>query len=220
MKFSNWNPDMKITGSIICFFQILLSYGQADQAFTEMGDIAKFKSEISISAGNTETVQASFIQEKHLGMLKDNLISEGTLQFKKPNMIKWGYTKPYDYVVVLNDQKVVISDEGNVNTMDLSASASFSELSTIMSSVISGNVMDGKRFEIEYLESDAQYLVELHPKDAQMKSRIALIEMYIAKDDYSVDAIKLIEPANDYTLISFSNIRLNAPLSDAIFDMD
>ncbi|MBT8364243.1 MAG: outer membrane lipoprotein carrier protein LolA, partial [Deltaproteobacteria bacterium] len=84
---------------IIFIFLILLVPGgvfssqlQKDQ--NSPGEKDRIFSEISRAATKVTTLKSDFVQERHLGMLEDVLISKGRFYYKKQDRLRWEVTKP------------------------------------------------------------------------------------------------------------------------------
>lgn len=199
---------------------VMLIYGQAigQDDFELLKNTQALKEGVKAMAANTTSITTAFKQEKHISILTKPLKSEGQMYFKKPDMLKWAYTSPYDYAIIFKAETIIINDEGKVSNFDLSASKSFMEINQIIVNSVSGNILQEEQFDIQYLSSSKYYLAKMEPKAEQLKSYIAVIEVYIDKNDFTVSKIKLIEKGGDYTLIDFYDKSLNTDVSDEIFE--
>tara|TARA_Y100000782_G_C10187652_1_gene267762 strand:- start:683 stop:1315 length:633 start_codon:yes stop_codon:yes gene_type:complete len=199
---------------------ILLSYTVIAQGdLTPVSDPTELKQGIEKMAQNTSTIQASFTQNKYLSILSNKLVSNGSLYFKKPQHVKWAYEKPYEYVIVLDGKQISISDEGKVNTFDVSSSKVFQQVNSLIVSSVRGDILQEDQFNISYFKSGASYVAKLVPKDANIKEYLSEIEVHFNKEDFSVDQLLMIEPSGDYTDITFNNKKLNQSLSDGVFSV-
>ena len=188
-----------------------------NDSFETMKDIPAFKKGINRMATNTNTIQASFNQNKYLNILSNSVESSGTMHFKKPDLLKWSYTSPYNYAILLNGQEIKINDEGKVNSFEIRNSKIFKELNDLIINSVQGNVLQEERFDISYLENNKLYLARLSPKEEQLKSYIKQIDVYFEKSDYTVNKIQLFEHEGDYTLITFHNKKINSSIPDGEF---
>lgn len=188
-----------------------------NDSFETMRDIPAFKKGINRMATNTKTIQASFNQNKYLNILSSSVESSGTMHFKKPDLLKWSYTSPYNYAILLNGEEIKINDEGKVNSFEIRNSKIFKELNDLIINSVQGNVLQEDRFDISYLENNKLYLARLSPKEEQLKSYIKQIDVYFEKSDYTVNKIQLFEHEGDYTLITFHNKKINSSIPDSEF---
>ena len=210
----------KILSTILSFFIFTsILYAQGD-LFKEIKDTDKIKIELGKLTENTSTIQSQFVQEKHLSFLTENIISKGEFYFKSPSQLRWEYSEPYEYIIVFNDKNIFIKDEEKINTYDTESNKMFSEINNMMIGTIQGNLFtDSERFAVKYLENSSQYLLELYPKLAEMKSMLKTIKIYIDKSDISLAKIQMIESSNDYTSINFVNRKLNQPINNEKFNL-
>lgn len=203
--------------SLLIFSCIL--YAQ-DEDFKEVNDIKKTQKELAKLSENTKTIQSTFIQEKHLSFLTENIISKGEFCFQSPNQLRWEYSEPFDYIIVFNNKNILIKDENKLSTFDTESNKMFSEINNMMIGSIQGSLFtDSERFNVKYLENSTQYLLQLDPKLPEMKSMIKTIEIYIDKSDISVSSIKMIESSDDYTSIKFINRKMNQPIDNSKFNL-
>ncbi|AHM59732.1 hypothetical protein D770_07345 [Flammeovirgaceae bacterium 311] len=196
---------------------MVCSFQTGKEEFTPMKDVVAFRAGLAKMAAATTSIKASFSQEKYLAILANKIESEGNIQFKKPNLLKWAYTTPYQYAIILNGNELIINDQGKENSFDIASSQAFMQINELIVNSVQGNILDEERFTIQYLESKNHYQAKLQPKEEQMKKFLKGIDVYFDKVNYTVAKIKLIEPEDDYTLITFRNTRLNESISDDIF---
>ncbi len=203
--------------ALICAIMLICGQAIGQDGFKSLTNTQDLKDGISAMAAKTTSITTAFNQEKHISILTKPLKSEGKMYFKTPNRLKWEYTSPYNYTIIFKEETITINDEGKVSNFDLSASKSFMEINQIIVNSVSGNILQEEQFDIQYLHSAQFYLAKMKPKEDQLKSYIAMIEVYIDKGDFTVSKIILNEKGGDYTLIDFFDKSLNTDISDEIF---
>jgi hypothetical protein len=82
---------------------------------------------------------------------------------------------------------------------------------------VQGTIMDSKDFKTNVFENEKEYLLEMRPSSKTLQEFFETILLSVDKSDYSVKSIRMNEPAGDTTTISFTNKKLNEPVSDAVF---
>lgn len=203
---------------LLLFLLLLISAFQLQQTeFGPMKDIAAFRKGLDAMAASTTSIKANFKQKKYLSILANEIESDGKIQFKKPNLLKWEYTVPYQYSLILNGKELIINDQGKENSFDIASSQSFQQINELIVNSVQGNILDEQRFEITYLEDKAHYLTQLKPREAQMKKFLKQIDVYFNRDNFTVSQIRLVEPEDDYTHIAFHEMKLNEAIPDAVF---
>lgn len=175
------------------------------------------KQKVMKAAQSTKSIQSDFNQTKRLSALENDIISEGKLYFKAPNMVKWEYIKPYSNVAVFKNDQLLVNNEGKKDEMDLSSNRLFKSLNTMIVNSIKGDMFDETQFEISYFGIANGYLVKFIPKDKRLKKFIAAFELKFDKKSAQVTEVRLIEPNNDDTTIVFKNKKLNGSIPDSVF---
>ena len=193
-----------------------LAYSQ-EEGFKEMDDPSMLKDGLLEMSKETQTISAEFVQEKNMEILSSVLVSRGSINFKAPDKLRWEYKEPFQYLIVLSDQKMYIKDEEKTNTFDLESSATFREINQLIISSVQGNLLDDSRFEIAYFSSADAYKTILKTKSSKMKQVIAEIVLLFDKNNFDLSQVKLIEPSGDYTNLIFKNRVLNKPIDDSLF---
>jgi len=193
-----------------------MSYSNKDE-YKPVKDVKALESLISKSSANKETIISDFIQEKHLEYLDAIIESSGKFWFKKDNQLRWEYTQPFEYIIVINDGKFIISDEGDVSEYDTKSNKVFKKINDLIINSVNGGLLAGDEFDITAFENSTTYLIKLIPKNSEMKNVLSNIEMTFNKSNLSVIQVVMIESEQDFTIMKFTNNRFNEKISDDIF---
>jgi len=185
--------------------------------FKSVTDEGDFRKKFVTASGNIQTIKSDFVQEKNLSMLSEKINSKGSFLFKKDNMVRMEYTKPYRYLLIINKDKVLIRDEQKSNTFSARGNKLFENINKIIIDCVQGTAMDNKDFKAKAFESEKQYLLTLTPSRKNMQEFFLKINVFIEKKDYSVHKMDMIEPSGDNTLITFMNKQFNTNIPDAEF---
>ena len=180
-------------------------------------EIARFKTMINGTSKATNTIQSNFTQYKHLDFLSSDIITQGKMAFKAPNMVKWEYIKPFEYSVIFKDDKLSINDSGTKSNVDLGNSALFKKLNELIINSVKGNLFQDSDFSMDYFKSPDYYKVIFIPRDEKIKSYIASFILFFEKENANVLEVKMIEPSKDFTRIVFTDRLINKPLDNEVF---
>jgi outer membrane lipoprotein-sorting protein len=210
---------MKYKQNTILTFLILLTYLSFSQGpFSEMKDQAGFKHKFSEVTRRTQTIEANFIQEKNLSILSEKIITKGRFLFKKENKLRWEYTDPFHYMIILNNGTLITQDEEKKNKIDIRNNKMFTEINFIIMGCVQGNLFnDEKKFISSYFENNRYYLIKLRPVESTLKEYISEINISFDKNDLSVTRLEMNEPSGDYTIIEFTGENINAEIPDEKF---
>jgi outer membrane lipoprotein-sorting protein len=190
---------------------------QVPAGFKPVKDTTLFKQKMDAQSKLIQTLQSDFTQEKYLSIVSEKIISKGSFQFKKANMLRWEYLQPYQYLIAINKEKMYIKDNGKVSKYDINSNKMFKSINEMMLNTVQGNLLNSKDYKTDFWENEKQYLLELTPKQKGAKDFLKTIQLYIDKTDYAVVKVQMIEPSNDYTSITFSNRKTNETISDEKF---
>jgi outer membrane lipoprotein-sorting protein len=210
---------MKNRPFILLFaFAVIFGFRGISQSKLSASEQKEFKAKVQKTARNTQTIVSDFTQTKHLSVLDNDISSEGKLVFKAPNLVKWEYLKPYRNSAIFKDDQLLVTNAGKKDKVDLSSNKLFRSLNSLIINSIKGDMFDNSQFDLAYFKSDVGYLVQFVPKDKRMKKFIASFELKFSNATAEVKEVKLIEPNDDYTLITFQNRKVNTKVSEAAFE--
>ncbi len=201
---------------IICLW-LLLPLVSLSQGFKAVKDTSALKQKIEAMSKNASSIESDFTQEKNLSALTEKITSKGHFFFKKENLLRWEYSTPYKYLIVINKDKIWIKDEKKTSKYDMNSNKVFKEINDIMISAVQGTIFRSNKFKTNYFENDKCYKLELLPQDRNMKQTFKKINMYFDKSVTSVVKMEMVENNEDATTLDFSNKKLNAPIPDTIF---
>ncbi len=194
-----------------------MAFSQND--YRPMEDSEAFRSSMITASANTLSIASDFEQIKHLSFLEEDVKSQGIFYFQKENKLRWEYSDPFYYLIIFNNDTVLIQDENNTNIYDAASGKMFRQINEIMLSMVSGSILGSDDFEFEYYENPSSYKLELTPLDENMKEFLSKIRLFINKKDMTVDELLMLEKSGDYTRIRFINKRLNEEIPQHTFDM-
>ncbi len=187
------------------------------QGWVAMKDTAGFAARLSDMAKTTMTIQSEFVQIKHMDFLTEDLVTKGRFFFKKENKIRWEYTHPYQYVIVMNEGKILIKDGDKENKFDIKSRIIFNRINEMMLNTIQGKVLNRSDFNSAFFQTDKHFIVKMTPATRKMQKYVKTIEIYFGKSDYHVSMIVITELSGDFTKISFINRLSNVTIDEEKF---
>ena len=198
---------------------IIFPFVCMSQNFKTVKDTIVLKSKIENMSKMTTSIESDFIQEKNLSMLSEKIVSKGHFVFKKENLLRWEYTMPSKYLIIINKEKIVIKDEKKTTKYDMNSNKIFKEINDIMLSCVQGTIFKSYKFKTRYFENEKFYKLELIPQVKNIKDSFKKINLYFDKDVTSVAKLEMVENNDDLTNLEFTNKKLNAPVAETIFSI-
>jgi outer membrane lipoprotein carrier protein len=176
---------------------------------------------ITAAAAGMESLVCDFEQIKELSILNEKMISTGKMYYRNDNSLRWEYQRPYTYVFVLNEKKILMQSEQTRSVIDVNSSGFFQELVNIMINGINGNgLKDNKNFNISYFVGESQWSVTLTPVQKEVKKLFSTITLTFNVQDYTVDKIAMKEKNGDSTLILLSKKQFNKKIENEKYAID
>jgi outer membrane lipoprotein-sorting protein len=196
----------------ICFSQLT---GEAT-----VKDPSALIAQINAFSQKTSSITADFTQVKDMSFMQEKITSTGRFYFQKEKVMRWEYTTPFAYAIILNGDRIRIIDEGKIKDFDASSNRMFLEISDIMTGMVNGTLLNSTEFLANWFDAPGYYRAELLPTSEIMQDYLSKIEIKLNKSDYSVEELKMFEKSGDYTLINFKNKKLNETIPADIFRLD
>ncbi|MCU0456435.1 MAG: outer membrane lipoprotein carrier protein LolA [Bacteroidales bacterium] len=186
---------------------------QAQEQFRPMAERSILLKGLEEASAATRTISSSFIQEKNLEVLSEKIISRGIFLFSRENNIRWEYTQPYRYLIIISNGRMLTRDEKNQKLYDIESNRMFSEMNRFISGCIQGDILrNEKEYSASYFESSSQYLVKLVPRNEKMRQMLNEVQIWFDKKDFAVASLKMIESGQDFTRIDFIDRKINAEI--------
>ena len=170
---------------------------------------------IKNSSAKLKTLKVDFTQEKTSKLFTDKVVSKGNMLYKKSNMLRWTYTSPKKYAIILNKKGAFFKNEkGAVQNKMLEG------LFKLIVSTVSGNgLVENDGFVTSYYRcADGSLLALMKPTDKTMKEMYTSIEVYLDATTFLAKKVKLNEKKGDVTTITFSNHKKDVAIAESEFD--
>lgn len=172
------------------------------------------------AAAATQTLSSDFIQEKHLAIFSEKLLSEGRFAYRKPDQLRWELLTPFKSGFVLR------GDQG-VRWNGLSRERGrFSVERDPVMGMIAKQLLAWARVDLEWLQQRYQMellqtqppRLRLIPRDRGEAGFIRHLDITFAEDLRHIATVLLQETAGDQTLLHFKKVELNRALPDKVFE--
>lgn len=172
---------------------------------------------IRAAGATVAAIRAEFVQEKHLPILAQPLVSTGHLYYRRPDALRWEYTAPLHSVLLMRDgdvRRFVHSDRG----WEADAGVRRQAMQVVMpeiSSWLEGRFADSPLFTVA-LAGRGKIL--LTPRDTGLARFVQRIELRLGDRPGTLDEVVIREGEHAFTRMRFSDIQINPALPDRLFE--
>jgi outer membrane lipoprotein-sorting protein len=196
------------------FLSVFPLFAADDIPSAERHRIIRKMGEVSAA---TKSIRSAFTQRKHLSMLQDTLVSQGVFYFKRDSRVRWEYTRPYQYTVIIDGTRITIDDEGRKNSFDAGSNRIFGRINGAITAGMRGEISGGDEFSMTLGRAPGGYRVTLTPKSSETLKYLTKIDIIFDGSNYQVRALDIHENSGDYTSIRFTGTVINADIPDSVF---
>lgn len=166
-----------------------------------------------------ESIQADFIQEKHLKILQKPLISTGTFIFAAPDSLRWEYRTPIPSVLLMHDGTIQKYLQQN-GKLVAERGMRLDSMQVILTEI--GNWLDGRFDENDMFTASfpSKDTVLLKPKDPALAGLISKIELKLAEQRGLLNSVTITEGPQSSTTMTFTNRVLNQDIPASAFNAE
>ena len=210
--FRNFFLMLSIQISMIAFSQ--------DKIETQVKDPSALIEQVNLHSKKTTSITADFTQVKEMSFMEEEVKSSGKFYFNSDGHLRWEYTVPFSYTIIINGDRIRIIDEGKSKDFESGSNRMFLEISKVMTGMVDGTLLSSSQFSTAWFEAAGYYKAILIPEETTLKEYLARIEIRINNRDYTVEELRMYERSGDHTQIIFRNKLLNETIPADIFRLD
>src|SRR5690606_14819397 len=115
--------------------------------------------------------------EKNMSLLAEKIISRGKFWFRKNNQARMEYTQPFEYLMIINNDNVLVRDGQKENRMSARSNKLFQQINRITIDCVQGKFLNNKDIGNRIFENNSVYLVELTPRAKAVRDKIKAIQV-------------------------------------------
>jgi outer membrane lipoprotein-sorting protein len=206
--------------SLINAAAALVLLGQPATGFAQIGaDAVEEDQEVDLQTllaafAAMPGLEATFVEEKHLGMLARPLTSTGTLYFTQPGLLHRRIDTPRPSTVVITPDTLRFSDESGTEEIDLRARADVRLFVESLVWILAGDqaALDAT-YSAEFTTEGSGWTLTLTPRRAPLSDVISALS--IRGTELSVEEIRVDETAGDSTITRISDADPARTFDDA-----
>jgi len=211
---------MKKKSILMLLFALLTTgvWAQNEKPLTE-AESQKVVATLTEAAASMQTLQCRFVQEKVSTMLAEPTVAEGMMHYVSPDRMRWEYTSPYAFALIVNGERIVKVTDGNVEEVDSKSNRMYQGIVNIIMGSASGKkLFDTSVFDVLLYEEDACWRAEMTPKRRDMKRMFSQLVFHFDKKTKSINSVEFKEASGDVTSIRFEDIKLNETIGEDKFN--
>ena len=191
------------------FAQTQLSENQSKTVMTTLTE----------AATAMQTLQCRFVQQKTSSMLAEPTVSEGTMHYASPDRLRWEYTSPYAFALIVDGEKIVRVADGKAEELDAKSGRMYQGLVNVILGSASGkNLFGATMFDIVLFDDGDFWKVDMTPKRRDMKRMFSQLVFRFDKKTNTISRVEMKDAGGDQTEIRFEGIVLNEMIDKQIFN--
>ncbi len=204
---------------LLLFFLFSLTLANASNFLTAQQQ-TQFLQKMTAAAANIKNFKAGFVQQRHLSVLSEPLLSEGICFFEAPDKLRWELTSPYQTVLIYNADRVAKFEMENnrLRKMNFGGGDMMRKVLKQIISWMQGdfNTADGI-YDLR-IQKGMPVKLELIPKSEKLRQSLRSIQLFVHSTSYRVFRVRIQETDTDYVQIDFKEMAENIELHPALFN--
>lgn len=162
------------------------------------------------TAASMQCMNCRFTQQKTMAMLTEPAVSEGLMSYNSPDKMRWEYTSPYTFALVVDGEKITKITDGNEEALDAKSGRMYQGIvNIIMSSATGKKLFDKSMFNVDIQDFGDFWKAEMQPKKHNMKRMFTMLTFYFVKTDNIINKVEITEASGDVTTIQFYDMKIN-----------
>ncbi|WP_242637623.1 outer membrane lipoprotein carrier protein LolA [Desulfobacter hydrogenophilus] len=187
-------------------------------AMVSVGANATSLADIQKSAGSIRSINADFIQEKHMKILVKPLVSKGIIRFQSPDALRFEYQEPIKNILIMQGKSVSRYIHKD-NTFVRDNAAAMGAMTVVMDEIsqwLKGN-FNTSVFDATIENAPEPGRIILVPKDKAMTNFIQDIILMLSEQPGVFKEVIIRESQDSYTRLRFDKVQLNKDINPDVF---
>ena len=194
--------------SLMVTAQTQLSESQTQEVICQLTQVASMM----------QSMQCRFVQEKTSSMLAEPSVAEGTMHYAAPDRMRWEYTAPYAFALVVNGERLVKVTDGKAEVLEGNAGRMYQGMVNLIIGSASGKkLFDTTVFDIVFYDDNGFWRADMTPKRRDMKRMFSQLVFRFDKKTNGISRVEFVSANGDVTSIRFEEIKVNEVIEDKVF---
>lgn len=204
---------LKVAPFIFLFLLPFLAVSQDGEPLTGT-DPALVTLRIQLQA--TESITGNIRQEKAFAFLTEKLVSNGVFMYQKESKLRWEFTDPIEYIILINENSMRLKEEGEEKKYK-GMNQILRQVKEIILGCIDGSIIDNKNYKTAFFTHPKTIQIQLQPRAKNLQEFIAQIDVQFDKSNAMLQSVTLTDPSRDKTHIVFSDLKINQAINESVF---
>ena len=199
---------MFVAVSLMVTAQTQLSESQTQEVIRQLTQVAS----------TMQSMQCRFVQEKTSSMLAEPSVAEGTMHYAAPDRMRWEYTAPYAFALVVNGERLVKVTDGKAEVLEGNAGRMYQGMVNLIIGSASGKkLFDTTVFDIVFYDDNGFWRADMTPKRRDMKRMFSQLVFRFDKKTNGISRVEFVSANGDVTSIRFDEIKVNEAIGEEVF---
>jgi outer membrane lipoprotein-sorting protein len=190
---------------------------------TDMSEAAlkKLLLQLEKEFGGIRSLQAEFVQEKHLSVFEDVALTRGVCLFLHPKSIRFEIQEPFRSIVVADGKHAAKYEhiEGKWQRLNMPESEALLVVMNQIAAWLQGDFSQQTGiYDIRGRQAECASVI-LIPRHKALLKIISSIELRLDKDNRKFTSVTMREPGGDHSVMRFVSEQRNADLAVGLFDV-
>ncbi len=181
-----------------------------------MQDSAPCSKALKAKMDKTKSLSADFKETTYSEMFDNPQKADGKFWYKQKDKIRWEHTSPKKQVILINGEKVRMSENGK-EISNATSKMIVKKVQGLMVKMMSGDFLSSKDFKVAYYDNGTNYKLVLTPVNAKISKYVEKIELVFSKKDLLMKELSIFESDTEKVVYSFSNVQENQSIQDTKF---
>lgn len=162
------------------------------------------------------SITSTFKQTKHMPVLGEKILSNGSFYYAKPEQLAMRYDDPKGDLMLINNDKATLISSGKKREVSTKSNAKMRGMKSILASFMQGDVMQVGADKIAVKEVGNHIVVTAELGKAN-KSNISKVIGSYDKNDLTISILRTEEADGTYIIYELVGKQLNKAIDSKVF---
>lgn len=162
------------------------------------------------------TVQARFVQEKHLRALKAPVSEPGRFVYERPDRFRWSVEGAAPLTILTAGSAVRVKENGAEKRLGAGEQRMYASINALVLDLVSGRLLESPEMKPRY-ELGADVLVAHLTPTGAMARRVQRMTLHFDRATHLLREMETVEIDGDRTVVRYSEVLVDKPVPSGAF---